>query len=222
MNIYKKINIDNIKNVLHIDPIETKNYNFKKIMVSQNIFPEAPIIRNSPNFNNYYGIPNDIHNKTYLKSTMNNDLYNYDDFYGIPKLHNKKMMEADVLLQYNLKGKSEADIRRLNLETDNGVNNDLNVRHRNDLTEISITEIKADDNDYETNLKLVLNAYDEKITEFGINPMDIKIKNNHIKNLNNKRMIKTVVNRAFDEIINKKVNKLDESFNYSYDKTTHN
>ena len=159
--------------------IDELNEQQKKIKI---ILPEPIIIKKYPAQKLIFDEPNVIEfRKSYINDNVNdfmqlpkrkliikndNTISEYTDYLdkliGIDHISLSNHKKPDAYYQFNMQNKTDADVRCDKLQTENDISNDFNVRKRENEGEGTIEEIKESDDDYATNLKMVLSSYKNK------------------------------------------------------------
>ena len=224
---------------------------YKKALVElKNI--KIPLIPNTPIIIKPYRVSNVPHANikvdAYRKSIIDYDL---NDYLGIPdKFTNKKLSSVDIskhtnylnklygledvkpkysipneYYQFNMEGKTDADMRLSEYQTELDIGNEFNTLQREDEGLGKIDEIKASDDDYATNLQLVLseskkikNNFNDLTTPIE-KTLEKNLTKNKIKNIDlNRKIAGPIVYNAFDNDFKKNTKKLENSINKISDK----
>ena len=163
--------------------------------------------------------------KNYIrKYNENKDVTDYTN--EIKKLHSlniKLKHDSDKppdYYQYNMKNKTMTDFRLDAYQTENNVKSNMSILKEENNSDKTINELKTDEDDFQTNLNLILNEYKNKqnyynTTKTEIDDNELKLETDDINRkldeltTDNKKLpviYKTLTQPIFkDEKINKKI-----------------
>ena len=194
-NLYKR-SIDELNEqqkkfkIILPEPIIIKKYPAQKLTFDE---PNVIQFRKSyidDNVNDFMQLPQ---RKLIIKNDNTISEYtNYlDKLIGIDHISLSNHKKPDAYYQFNMENKTDADVRCDKLQTENDISNDFNVRERENEGEGNIESIKESNDDYTTNLKMVLSSYKNKTDLYDEHTTNVirKIDERNFKN--NKNNIKT-------------------------------
>ena len=149
-------------------------------------------------------IPYPKHKINYLVDNSKNFIRKYNENKEVANYTNDidKLYSLDVKLksdndkppdyyQYNMKNKTIEDLRLDAYQNENNIKSNMTILQEENASNKTINEIKTDEDDFQTNLNIILNEYKNKQNELNLG----KIEPSDIENVLNTKLINIKSNK---------------------------
>ena len=143
-----------------------------------------------------------------VKTSYNGNKYNLERKPIDHTIHYRsKQFIPDSYYEFNLKNTDHKQMMKNNIETENDISNDFNIRTRQAESGQTIQEIKTEDQERAENLKLLLEQYNKVYDDYDANnilfydelPNKKNAVSDKLKELDNKYH-KPVINKAVEDV----------------------